>query len=161
VVLKAYENDGLPFTTDTSGAIEGQRVCRYWGARTAFSSEDAFDIHYQLTETPAGTFWSATHIEADQSPLTAISVGVRDRDALYFRGARTTNRQHSTCPDPHCCRQPSPDVEARWGGMYWPAPLQHASMLATFPVGPMPGVDVAEVLEFLESRTSRRSGAPS
>ena len=155
-ILKAYENDGLPFTTDPSGAIEGQRACRFWGARTAFLSEDAFDIHYQHTETPAGTYWSATHIETDQSPLTSISVGVRDRDALYFRGARTAHRQRSTCPDPQCCRQPSADVEARWGGMFWPAPLQHASMLATFPVGPIPGVDLAEVLEFLEHRTTRR-----
>ena len=31
VIYKAYEN-GLHFPTDATGAIEGQRVCRYWTA---------------------------------------------------------------------------------------------------------------------------------
>ena len=30
VIYKAYENDGVHFPTDATGAIEGQRVCRYW-----------------------------------------------------------------------------------------------------------------------------------
>ena len=33
VIYKAYENDGVHFPTDATGAIEGQRVCRYWTAQ--------------------------------------------------------------------------------------------------------------------------------
>ena len=28
VIYKAYENDGVVFPTDATGAIEGQRMCR-------------------------------------------------------------------------------------------------------------------------------------
>ncbi|HEY6688814.1 MAG TPA: hypothetical protein VI094_21705 [Propionibacteriaceae bacterium] len=31
LIYKAYEN-GLHFPTDATGAVEGQRVCRYWTA---------------------------------------------------------------------------------------------------------------------------------
>ncbi len=38
VIYKAYENDGVHFPTDATGAIEGQRVCRYWTARRGVRS---------------------------------------------------------------------------------------------------------------------------
>ncbi|HEX5587574.1 MAG TPA: helix-turn-helix domain-containing protein [Acidimicrobiia bacterium] len=154
VISKAYENDGLPFPTDSFGAIEGQRACRHWGTRAAFEAADAFDIHYQYTETPAGTYWSATHIEADEPPHHAITVGVRARDARFFRGDDTTQRHTSRCPDPQCCRQPSTDRSARWAGMVYPAPRQHTPVLTAYPVEAFPGVDMTSVLEFLERQAT-------
>ena len=156
-ILKAYENDGIPFATDLFGVIEGQRACRFWGTRTAFTSEDVFDIHYQYTKTPVGTYWSVTHIEADRAPHHAITVGVRDRDARFFRGSNTPHHAESACPEPRCCRLPSPDVQAQWQGMVWPAPLQAAPMLAVHPVEPLPGVDLTDVVEFLDRRTNVRA----
>jgi transcriptional regulator with XRE-family HTH domain len=155
VVWKAYENDDVPFPVDALGTVEGQRVCRFWGARAAFRSEDAFDIHYQVTETPVGTYWTSTHIEADREPNHAITVGAREGDARFFRGFQTNQRQRSTCPNPQCCQQPAPELSNEWVGMVWPAPAAHqsASMLVAHPVEPIPGVDLTDVLEFLDRRT--------
>ena len=36
-IYKAYENDGVCFPTDVTGAIEGQPVCRQWSARQVFA----------------------------------------------------------------------------------------------------------------------------
>jgi XRE family transcriptional regulator, fatty acid utilization regulator len=155
VILKAYENNGVPFPTDADGAIEGQRACRRWGTRIAFFAEDVFDIHYQYTETPAGVYWTATHVEADRPPYHAITIGVREADARWFRGRETTQRSVSRCPDGPCCRQPAGALADRWAGMAWPAPRQHSHVLAAFPVGAFPGVDLTEVYEFLE----RKSGS--
>ncbi|MPZ89992.1 MAG: ImmA/IrrE family metallo-endopeptidase, partial [Nitriliruptorales bacterium] len=57
VIWKAYENDGVPFPEDPDGAIEGQRLCREWGTRQVFRSADKFALHYQYTDTSAGTYW--------------------------------------------------------------------------------------------------------
>ncbi|MDH3194366.1 MAG: helix-turn-helix domain-containing protein, partial [Acidimicrobiia bacterium] len=40
IIWKAYANNGVPFPTDADGAIEGQRLCRQWGTRMAFRSDD-------------------------------------------------------------------------------------------------------------------------
>jgi predicted transcriptional regulator len=155
VIWKAYENNGVPFPTDADGAIEGQRACRRWGTRIAFFAEDVFDIHYQYTDTPGGVYWTATHVEADRPPYHAITMGVHERDARWFRGRETTQRSISRCPDGPCCRQPDGALAERWGGWAWPAPRQHSHVLAAFPVGAFPGVDLTEVYEFLE----RKAGA--
>ena len=47
--------------------------------------------------------------------------GVPFDDAKWFRGRETSARTRSTCPDPECCRLPSADLEAAWGGQAWPA----------------------------------------
>jgi XRE family transcriptional regulator, fatty acid utilization regulator len=39
-IYKAYENDGVHFPTDATGAIEGQQVGRYWTARAVFNRPD-------------------------------------------------------------------------------------------------------------------------
>jgi predicted transcriptional regulator len=153
VIWKAYENDGIPFPTDHDGAIEGQRACQRWGARTAFGADAVFDIHYQYTETPAGPFWSATYVEADRQPYYAVTVGVRERDAAYFRGRTTRRRERSQCPDGPCCREPSGPLRERWAGLAWPSPRQHSHVLAAAPVGAYPGVELTEVYDFLERRS--------
>ncbi len=149
VIWKAYENNGVPMPTDADGAIEGQRVCREWGTRVAFHAEDVFDIHYQYTETDVGAYWAATHVEADRPPYSAVTIGVHERDAKFFRGASTTERHRSYCPDGSCCR-PSGALAERWTGYAWPSPRQHSHVLAAIPVGAFPGVDLTDVYQFLD-----------
>ncbi|MDH5373229.1 MAG: helix-turn-helix domain-containing protein [Acidimicrobiia bacterium] len=150
IIWKAYENDGVPFPVDPSGAIEGQRLCRHWGTRMVFQSEDKFSIHYQYTDTPAGTFWSSTHVEADREPFHAITVGTSFNQAKWFRGRDTDNHTVSACPDGDCCRRPPQDLIARWEGLVWPSTRPHSHVLAALPAGTFPGVDMTEIYEFLE-----------
>ena len=37
IIYKAYENDGLVLPADSTGAIEGQRMCRKWSGRQVFA----------------------------------------------------------------------------------------------------------------------------
>lgn len=150
VIWKAYENDGVPFPEDHVGAIEGQLLCRQWGARKAFGSQAKFTTHHQFTETPAGTYWDATTIEATREPSHAITVGCPRRDARYFRGGTTTAKATSRCPDGPCCRRPPPDMAARWEGRAWPSLRPNSHVLAALPAGSFPGLDLSEVYEFLD-----------
>lgn len=150
VIWKAYENDGIPFPQDPDGAIEGQLLCRHWGPRRAFRSEEKFATHYQFTETPAGTYWDATTVEAGREGAHAITVGCARSDARYFRGGGTTNRAVSRCPEGPCCRRPPPEMAERWSGRVWPSPRPHSHVLAALPAGTFPGVDLSEVYEFLD-----------
>jgi XRE family transcriptional regulator, fatty acid utilization regulator len=152
-IQKAYENDDIPFTADHDGVIEGEHVCRRWGARTALHAEDAFDIHYQYTETPTGGYWEVTHVVADRPPYHAVSVGVREADAQFFRGRQTRRREISACPEGPCCRVPVGELRERWSGLAWPLPRQQPQVIAAPPVGAYPGVDLAEVFEFLDVRS--------
>ncbi|MDX1450697.1 MAG: ImmA/IrrE family metallo-endopeptidase, partial [Acidimicrobiia bacterium] len=104
VIWKAYQNDGFPLP-DLAGAHEGRQLCRRLGARTVYDSPDRFDIHYQFTDTPAGSFWSATHLTPD-GDAHALTVGVQYSDARWFRGRRTSHQETSECPDGDCCRIP-------------------------------------------------------
>lgn len=150
IIWKAYENDDVPFPADPDGAIEGQRLCRHWGTRMVFGSIDKFSIHYQYTDTPKGTFWSSTHVEADREPLHAITVGTTFDQAKWFRGRDTDNHTASACPDGDCCRRPPEDLIARWEGLVWPSARPHSHVLAALPAGTFPGVDMTEIYEFLE-----------
>ncbi len=157
VIWKAYENDGVPYPTDPDGAIEGQRLCREWATRRAFSSDDRFAIHYQYTDTPAGTFFCSTHVEAGRHPQHAVTVGVRFEDARWFRGWDTDRRAASRCPDGPCCRQPPPELAAEWAGYAWPQARAHSHVLAALPAGTFPGVDLTEVYEFLDRHAPLRA----
>lgn len=116
LVWKAYANDGFPLPVDDFGGSEGMRLCRRFGARLAFSSEDKFDIHYQFTDTPVGSFWCSTHIAADLSGH-AFTFGVRFEDARVFRGRNTPRQVRSECPDGGCCLRPVEEVEREWAGL--------------------------------------------
>lgn len=150
VIWKAYENNGVPFPHDMDGAIEGQRLCREWGTRKAFQSDQKFSIHYQYTDTAAGTYWCSTHVEADRSPHHAVTVGAGFDDAQYFRGRDTELRTVSGCPDGECCRVASAELTAKWDGYVWPSTKAHSHVLAALPAGSFPGVDITEVYEFLD-----------
>jgi predicted transcriptional regulator/transcriptional regulator with XRE-family HTH domain len=149
-VYKGYENDGIPFPTDGTGAIEGQLVCRQWPARRAFTRRDRTTEYHQYTDTPAGTYWDSTQTGTASSGAFSISVGVPFTAAKWFRGRETATRTRSTCPDPTCCRQAEPALAARWAPHAWPSAAVHAQILAPLPSGTFPGVDESAVYRFLE-----------
>lgn len=157
VVWKAYENDGVPLPTDVDGAIEGQKLCREWGTRQAFNSEDSFSLHEQYTDTPSGRYWCTTYVEADRSPYHAVTVGTTAEQARWFRGSETRRQSTSSCPEPTCCRRPASEVRQRWEGAAWPSARDRSHVLSGLPVehrsfSRFPGVDMMEVYDFLESR---------
>lgn len=152
VLHKAYENDGVNFPVDSIGAIEGQAACRYWTSREVFSTSDRFRPFNQYTDTSVGTFWCTAVVEPSQSALYSLSVGIPFDEARWFRGAETAERSQSNCPDPTCCRTPSPELEAQWGGYAWPAARTNAHILAAMPPGAFPGVDDVAVYEFLAAQ---------
>jgi len=155
VIWKAYENDGVPFPADAVGVIEGQRVCRQWGARRAFGSHDKFADHAQYTDTPAGEFWCTTYVEVDRHPHEGLTIGARAIDARHFRGHEATQRAVSHCPDGECCRRPPSEVASRWDGRAWPSARVHSHVLATVPAGAFAGLDLSEVYDFLDRHAPR------
>jgi transcriptional regulator with XRE-family HTH domain len=151
VIWKAYGNTGVPFPTGPDGLIEGQRLCRQWGTRLAFHSDDKFGIHYQYTDTPDGTFWCGTHLEVDREPPHAITVGARFEDARFFRGSDTERHTASQCPEGECCRRPPADLSEKWAGLSWPSARAAALNPLGVPSGSLPGVDLTEIYEYLET----------
>jgi predicted transcriptional regulator/DNA-binding XRE family transcriptional regulator len=150
IIWKAYENNGVPFPRNSVGAIEGQRLCREWGTRQAFFSDDRYAMHYQYTDTAVGTFWCGTHVDPTRVPLNAVTVGVRFEHAKYFRGRDTNRHSVSRCPDGPCCRRPGDELAARWEGFAYPSVRPNSHVLAAMPVETIPGVDLTDVYEFLE-----------
>jgi XRE family transcriptional regulator, fatty acid utilization regulator len=156
IIHKAYENDGVSFPADHTGAIEGQQVCRNWTSREVFGIADRFRAFNQYTDTPAGTYWCTAVVEGNSSGFYSLSIGVPFDHARWFRGADTTHRSVSRCPDPTCCRLPSPELEAEWGGHAWPAARANAHLLAAMPSGAFPGVDEVEIFEFLRAQEGQK-----
>lgn len=155
VFHKAYENDGIPFPTDHIGAIEGQTACRHWASRQVFDVADHIGAFPQYTDTPAGTFWSAAVVEPTSTGFYSLAIGVPFDGAKWLRGHDTTARRTSRCPDPECCRMPSAELEAAWGGQAWPAARANAHLLAAMPSGAFPGVEEVQVFEFLQTQEGR------
>ncbi len=153
IIWKAYENNDVPFPKNSVGAIEGQRLCREWGTRQAFHSEDKFSMHYQYTDTSRGTFWCCTHVDVGREPMSAITVGATFDEAQYFRGRQTDRHSVSRCPDPSCCRDPAGDLASRWEGWAWPSVRPNSHVLAAMPVETIPGVDLTEMYEFLDAQS--------
>lgn len=153
-IWKAYENDSIPLPQDADGAVEGRILCRAFGARVAFASADRFDIHHQYTDTPAGTFWCATHVAADHSGH-AFTVGVGFDDARLFRGRTTNHHRASTCPGGPCCASaPSmaPGVRA--------FPRLQERLVALVSPGLAPAIDNAELSALATRHADDDSPAP-
>lgn len=148
-LVRGYENDGLPFPADATGAVEGQVVCRKWAGRTAFERTNRTSEFYQYTDTPAGTYWSSVQTGDTSQGQFSIACGVAFDDTRWFRGRDTQARLTSTCPDPGCCRTPGSDLLERWDGKAWPSARMHAHVLSPLPTGTFPGVDDIEMYEFL------------
>jgi transcriptional regulator with XRE-family HTH domain len=149
-IYKAYENDGLPYPTDASGAIEGQLACRQYTSRRVFASTDRYASYTQYTDTPKGTFFCTAHVEPGGGGEFAVTVGVPFQHAKWFRGADTQRRRKSTCPSPSCCRRPPQELASKWEGQAWPSARAHSHLLAALPPGTFPGVDTTDVYAFLE-----------
>jgi XRE family transcriptional regulator, fatty acid utilization regulator len=147
IVWKWLETDGAPLPRNRHGGVAGMRLCRSWGARRVFASDDRFALHEQYTDTPSGTFWSSTHLETAGEPLMAVTVGVGFADARWFRGRDTSRHELSSCPDGPCCLPEPPLPES------WEATLLATSRAQRRIVGlsmePWPTPDEVEVAEFL------------
>ncbi|WP_306232033.1 helix-turn-helix transcriptional regulator [Agrococcus beijingensis] len=152
IIYKAYENDGVTFPADHTGAIEGQPVCKHWTSREVFDVADKVNAFEQYTETPAGTFWCTAMTERSAAGEFSLSIGVPFSQAKWFRGRATKERSASRCPDPTCCRRPPADLAAAWAGQAWPSARAHSHLLAALPPGAFPGVDETEVYSFLAAR---------
>ena len=150
IIYKAYENDGVVFPADVTGAIEGQRMCRQWAGRQVFAAADRFSPHYQYSDTPSGTYWCAAFVDASREHGFAITLGVPFEHSRWFRGRETLARRTSACPDGECCQRPPAGLAARWEGWAWPSARAHSHVLSALPTGSFPGVDDADVFAFLE-----------
>ncbi|GAA1134114.1 MULTISPECIES: XRE family transcriptional regulator [Microbacterium] len=148
-ITRVYENDDLPLPMDVTGAVEGQRVCRKFQARGAFTQQNRTTEHHQYTDTPSGTFWCSTQTGSATDGEFSVTVGVPFDDARWWRGRETADRAVSTCPDEACCRRPPSDLAERWSGKAWPSARVHTHMFSPLPRGAFPGVDDNEVYNFL------------
>ncbi|MDF2559036.1 MAG: family transcriptional regulator [Microbacterium sp.] len=153
-ITRVYENDDLPLPMDVTGAVEGQRVCRKFQARAAFTQQNRTTEHHQYTDTPSGTFWCSTQTGSSSDGEFSITVGVPFDDARWWRGRETSDRAVSTCPDESCCRRPSAELTERWNGKAWPSARVHTHMFSPLPRGAFPGVDDNEVYNFLGRHAS-------
>jgi XRE family transcriptional regulator, fatty acid utilization regulator len=148
IISKAYENDGVVFPADATGAIEGQRMCRLWSGRQVFAAADRFSPLHQYSDTPAGTYWCVAQVEPGRD--YAITLGVPYEHSRWFRGRDTLKRLQSACPDGECCQRPPARLAGRWDGMAWPSARAHSHVLLALPTGSFPGVDETDVYEFLD-----------
>ncbi len=152
-VVKAYANDGAPVPRDEQGGMETQRICRRWGARATFRSAERYGTHHQYTDTPEGTFFCITHIEAGREPAHAVTLGVRFADARWFRGRDTEMRETSTCPDPECCRVPPSGLAEKWSDRVIVSARSQERILGLLRPDPYPDLDLPEVLGLVESHS--------
>jgi XRE family transcriptional regulator, fatty acid utilization regulator len=150
IIYKAYENDGVVFPADATGAIEGQRMCRQWSGRQVFTADDRFSPYYQYSDTQSGTYWCAAFVDQSRERGFAITLGVPFKHSRWFRGRETMIRRTSACPDGECCQRPPAALAARWEGRAWPSARAHSHILSALPTGSFPGVDEADVFNFLE-----------
>jgi XRE family transcriptional regulator, fatty acid utilization regulator len=150
IIYKAYENDGVVFPADATGAIEGQRMCRQWSGRQVFTADDRFSPYYQYSDTPSGTYWCAAFVDQSRERGFAITLGVPFEHSRWFRGRETPIRHTSACPAGECCQRPPAALAARWEGRAWPSARAHSHILSALPTGSFPGVDQADVFNFLE-----------
>ncbi len=155
IIRRSYENDNIPLPADVNGIVDGHRVCREFPARTAFRSRFKFDIYYQYTDTPSGSYWSSAHVEADRNPSHVITVGTDFDHARWFRGRETEHHAVSRCPDSDCCALPPVELRKKWEHRVWPSPKSVSHLLAALPVDTFPGVDMPEVVALVEDRAPR------
>jgi hypothetical protein len=146
-VVKGLVMDGAPVPRDEYGGIETQRLCRRWGSRITFASHDRFGTHHQYTDTPDGTFFCTTHIEAGREPLHGVTLGAPFAHSQWFRGRDTDNRETSTCPDPHCCRQPPEGQAHLIGESVLVSARSQGRILGLMAPDPYPEMDLPAVLD--------------
>ena len=151
IIYKAYENDGVSSPPTPTGAIEGQRMCRYWSGRQVFSAADRFSPHYQYSDTPSGTYWCVASVDPGQR------AGVRDHARRGVRRRALVPRPGDDQADE--VRLPGPAMlpaaaRQRWppAGTGWPGRRRGRTRTScsALPSGSFPGVDEADVYAFLD-----------
>lgn len=152
IIRSSYENDGIPLPSDPDGIVDGHRACKEWASRKAVQSDYKFDIYYQYTDTPAGTYWESAYLEVDRQPSSLITLGTDFTSAQYFRGRNTDHKAVSKCPNGDCCRTPEPGLLETWGEDVWPTPHSQKHLLAALPQEIFPGTDLGEVIEFVANQ---------
>jgi XRE family transcriptional regulator, fatty acid utilization regulator len=150
IIYKAYENDGVVFPADPSGAIEGQRLCRQWSGRQVFGAVDRYSPYCQYSDTPSGTYFCVAQVDPRAELGFAITLGVPFEHSRWFRGREAITRTRSACPDGECCSRPPAALAGRWEGQAWPSARAHSHILSALPAGSFPGVDDADIYEFLD-----------
>jgi XRE family transcriptional regulator, fatty acid utilization regulator len=150
IIYKAYENDGVLFPADPAGAIEGQRMCRQWSGRQVFGAADRFSPYCQYTDTSSGTYFCVAQVDPRGDLGFAVTLGVPFEHSRWLRGREATLRTRSACPDGECCSRPSAPLAEKWEGHAWPAARAHSHILSALPAGSFPGVDDADIFEFLD-----------
>ena len=151
VIYKAYQNDGVLFPADDTGAIEGQRMCRQWSGRRVFAAADRYSPYYQYSDTPSGTYFCVAQVDPRAGEKGfAITLGVPFGDSRWFRGRESTIRTKSLCPDGECCQRAPAALAERWEGQAWPSARAHSHILSVLPSGAFPGVDDVDIYEFLD-----------
>jgi XRE family transcriptional regulator, fatty acid utilization regulator len=151
VIYKAYQNDGVLYPADATGAIEGQRMCRQWAGRRVFAAPDRYSPYYQYSDTPSGTYFCVAQVDPRAGEKGfAISLGVPFGDSRWFRGRESTIRTKSLCPDGECCQRAPAALAERWEGQAWPSARAHSHILSVLPSGAFPGVDDVDIYEFLD-----------
>ncbi len=150
VIYKAYENDGVVFPSDPAGAIEGQRMCRQWAGRRVFGAADRFSPYCQYSDTPSGTYFCIAQVDPRADHGFAVTLGVPFPDSRWFRGREVMARTRSACPDGECCSRPPAPLAEKWEGQAWPSARAHSHILSALPAGSFPGVDDADIYEFLD-----------
>jgi predicted transcriptional regulator/DNA-binding XRE family transcriptional regulator len=158
IIYKAYENDGVVFPADPSGAIEGQRLCRQWSGRQVFAVADRFSPYCQYSDTPSGTYFCVAQVDPRADLGFAITLGVPYEHSRWFRGREATTRTRSACPDGECCSRPPAALAGRWEGQAWPSARAHSHILSALPAGSFPGVDDADIYEFLDRHAQELAG---
>ena len=156
VIYKAYENDGVHFPTDATGAIEGQRVCRYWTARVVF---DRPDLSIGLPAVHRHQVRNLL-VHGGYRPDVGRAVLGQRRGAVRRRqvDARPGDDGAVQVPLPRPdlllrCRRPSWPTAGR--AVAWPSARVHSHLLAAMPPGVFPGVDQTDVLTFLERHSAQ------
>ncbi|MEA1904233.1 MAG: helix-turn-helix domain-containing protein [Actinomycetota bacterium] len=155
-IVKGYANDGVPVARDAHGGMETQRLCTKWGAVATLHSQERFGSRHQYTDTPAGTYFCTTHVEAGRDPTNAITFGVQFSDARWFRGRDTDNRLTSTCPDPACCQTAPSDLASRWEDKVVVSARSQARILGLLAADPYPKLDIPEVLTVVEAHSDAK-----
>jgi XRE family transcriptional regulator, fatty acid utilization regulator len=155
IIYKAYQNDGVMFPADGTGAIEGQRMCRQWSGRRVFATGDRYSPHYQYSDTPSGTYFCTAQVDQNATdPGFAVTLGVPFEHSRWFRGREATERTRSRCPDGECCQRAPAALAEHWEGMAWPSARAHSHVLSVLPTGAFPGVDDVEIYEFLDRHST-------
>jgi predicted transcriptional regulator len=153
-VIKAYANDDVPIPRDEHGGMETQRLCRRWAARMTFQSAERYANRHQFTDTPGGTYFCTTHIEAGREPAHATTLGVPFSDARWFRGRDTEHRETSACPDPACCQVPAVELAEKWSDKVIVSARSQERILGLLAPDPYPELDMPEVLGMVEAHSS-------